>query len=372
MLVRDSGHTVVHTDPVVIANGAAYWTAIRQALIDAGWTEISSNVLMSMRTPQGLQMILSKVSSSGNDLLVRVESPDRRDVSLRNLWMTSRSPSVCDAFRVIANGYQFFTYNNSGYEDVIGPILAGGVPWIPPMLEAPRIVSIDNDDPIEFTVDRDHGMLSGQVAFIDGITSYTGLVGYQSLIVLDDRRLQLKGAIGSGVYDTDTCMVSVPGRAISRLIWAESMQGVTVFGTDKAATLRQTIYGYPNGGWYTDNGYGNQVIMINQFNWSLQNNSSSNGATSGMRIFKRFPAGTKLYGDSYPACEAWICVGESSVMSEAVLVGQLWDAFITLQPNTTERVVNVTYNGCEWKPYTNTTTPSDGCLVIRSGNLGPS
>lgn len=365
MLVRESGHTVVHTSPVAITSGAQYWTEIRAALLAAGWSEISSNVLRSLRTPQGLQMVVAYVSASGHNMYFQVKSPDLRDTSLRNMRMYSGTPSVCDRFRVIANGYQYFTYNDNGQEGYIGAVVSGGVPWIPPFLEAPRIVSVDNNSPIEITVDRDHEMLSGQIAFIDGITSYSGMVGYCTIQIIDSRRIRLGGSTGSGSYTTDTCMISVPGRYISRMIWAQSMQGVTVFSTDRAPTLRQTVTQAPAGGWYADDGTTQQVIMINQFNWCLQNNSSSADTIAGMKMFLRFPYGKNFYGGAYPASEAWFHVGESSVMSPTVLVGQLWDAFLVNAPNTTDRVV--TLGGREWKPYTVNSSP-DGCLVVRSGN----
>lgn len=374
MAFKFSGQTPHRSAPITISSGLDYYTELRAALIAANWTEFYhvGNVsrFRSMKTPQGLQMSVriaygpeAEEAYGADSCLVVPYSADYADAPQLPMFLTNARGNHVN-WRIIANGYQFFTYSDSDQTFTGGVVLAG-VPWIPDFLTPFSIVSVDQDSPIQVTTDRPHDIMDGQYVFVDGVTSYTGLRGTWQTKVLGPSQLEFIDTSGSGSYSPSECVVAGPLR-IARAIWAQSCTYAAGWlFNDICYSLRWLLESNPAGGWNLGLGRANWLGFINQFKNYARSDFSDGSITCAGRIHHPL-LNKQVYGTKYALHEPWFMMGDSTVKSVPVVIGQLWDAaVINVNPNTDIDIT--TDDGNFWKIYSWSVTPAHGALLLYLG-----
>lgn len=373
MAIPYSGTVPHRSNAVTITGGLDYYTEIRSALLAAGWNEFyhvgNKSRFRSMKTPQGLQAAVEvaygpEVGWGTDASQVTWMSADGADRPSMSFMMTNTRGNHVN-FRVIANGYQFFTYSDSD-QTFTGGVVMGGVPWIPDVLKPFSIVSVDNDDPIRVTVDRDVDVLSGQYVMVDGVTSYSGLRGSWQSNILSPREVELVDTSGSGVYNPNECVLAGPYR-LARCIWGQSCTYAAGWlFSDISETLRWKLESNAAvGGLSLGLDRCGHVGFINQFYNIVNADFSNSSFTSASRIHAPL-LNKPVYGTKYVMHEAFLKMGDSTVLSIPVIMGMLWDAAILSTCPGTDTDVLMD-DGNFWKIYGWSVTPSHGSLLLYLG-----
>lgn len=103
-------------------------TQFRTQAIAVGWTSITSSILETATTPQGLKIRVDVIDpGSGNCIQFKI----RNNASLVGPWTIFLLPVGGETFRLWINKYQFFYFLSGSDMSRQRSFVCGGVPWVP-------------------------------------------------------------------------------------------------------------------------------------------------------------------------------------------------------------------------------------------------
>lgn len=348
-------------------------------LLEAGWRDLGAIAptaymasakgvtqpgrrLRSLKTPQGLQMVVD-IYYAGR-IWVYPKTYDgttfKDQRALKGFaWAGQRE-------RMIANGYQFFTFM---YRDLnsSGTVINCGVPWVSDFHAPYRISTLTPGNPVRITMLNDPGWRDDTPVTIDGVEGVSGVDGQWIAHRVDELTFDLIGCNQpSGTYLPYTGIIGGPGQIV-RFIYAQSsgyLQGW--LDSSPANTWRQ--YLQPDGGigLYVGEDAGTAGAIVNKGSWCINADASEStvlGNSGTPRIWPAIPYNKLWFGDDSVGYEPLVYASEYTPGGRTRLSGQLWDAIACnlVLPRLDQMV---SFDGASWHCYTNNQS-NDGVLLLK-------
>jgi hypothetical protein len=325
----------------------------------------------SAPTPQGLKISLL-IDNGVGAVRFRITSPQLEQISASHAsWWdgTNGLPRAVTGtgmiqvygyssrlYEFICNAHQFWLWllgsdGKSNFQQVMG-----GVPYVRP-LNAPIVVTgATNATPVVISTATAHGRVTGDNVFVCDIYGNADANGFwTNVTVVDSTHIQLNGSSGSGAYSSGGLLAG--DGQLARCAW---FQGDSFA---EGGTFRYSGSSAIN--YYTTAPYQYQVHFINQ----AMTNPNGNGASIQSLALTAAPApyqGNDRLGRSasyltvfggYPVLiDTQLCLPLSSSSGVLpVVVGQLWDSFITMENVPVDKEVS-SFLGKRWLQFTNSQT----------------
>lgn len=350
-----------------------------EVLLEAGWRDLGAisptaymasakgvtqpgRRLRSLKTPQGLQMLVD-IYYAGRVWVQPKTYNGSGFIEQRSLkgfaWTGQRE-------RMIANGYQFFTFM---YRDLnsSGTVINCGVPWVSDFHAPYRIATLTPGNPVRFTVLNDPGWPTQTPVTVDGVEGVTGVDGPWTAQRVDEVTFDLLGCNQpSGSYLPFTGIVGGPGQIV-RFIYAQSsgyLQGW--LDATPANTWRQRLQADGGIGLFVGEDAGTAGVILNSHAWAISGDAYDVqyiGNAGTPRIWPAIPYNKLWYGEESVGYEPLIHVCESSVSGVYRLSGQIWDAIACnlVLPRLDQMIF---FDNATWHTYTNNQS-NDGVLLLK-------
>jgi hypothetical protein len=317
-------------------NGFAASNGLSNVVLDSSQGRFGGFYLDSQRTPAGLDMRVyphwNPVADS-SAVFVEVHSTDG---VLKNPGSTPLFRVVSGrTIHILANRYQYFTWlpNSSAVNGIAHQC---GVPYIRDAHHAPVVSSVSSGSGGRYrlTLDRAHGLVTGQYVTVAGGRGAANLNGYWQIEVINDTTLELVGSVYSAGYEADSARSAGP-KQISRAFWYTS-------AVDEGGTFRASIG--------PGNNFSRHVCCLNQYL-----TQPVGGGHVPPRLALPHQAGTttrpRNWGEFADLLEARIGWPVATESGEFFWVGELWDAFV-VSAAAPRDVVKYNFDGNNWTNYT--------------------
>lgn len=296
-------------------NGANIAKSAANISLSSSTLSGGANVLLSVKTPQNLQMSVNIHTSAGsfyNPGTTLIITPMSYDGTVVGPGVLSATPTASTTWKLIASKYQWFNLAvGTRVSTVKGNGVAMGTPYLTSNLVAPLIVSATAATPISCNVPS-HGFSTGQNILVVNGLGLTGLNGAQTITVIDTNNFTLDGTTGVGTYTGNSASVTniTLGSSIAVAIWA---CGSSIGGP---VNLRSSI-------------------TVNNTCWQNVNNNTVDNSqgvdapqlvsTVSNNVTRTDPQ--QWFDNTFLISEAFIAWGISSGATPKI-IGQLWDSVL--------------------------------------------
>jgi hypothetical protein len=345
-----------------------------EGLNNASFTTIGSSdhstnrgyMLVMPVTPQGLCASVL-IEDTGRTDYVRIRGASADGItseSTEGNWLSDTASRVAGHLAVsggrtlefCGNAHQFFIFL-LGDATTASTKVAFGVPHIRDAHVPFVITNASNASPIEITTSTDHGWSSGDHVFVADVQGNTAANGFWVIVVTGSNKLTLTGSTGNGAYTSSPGTYYSGGvigtnDQITRAIW---MTGDNVGGHRSCFRNALGYVGSDGDSWH----------CLNQFHWS---NTQSNipfiiiPKNAGNNSVNSYGVNPE-WGNKGDITEPAIGWRLSSSSSSAYRYGQLWAAFVHLEPMPMDRL-NTGFDGHNWINITNGATAYEGSLWL--------
>lgn len=385
-MIRYSGYPVLYQEFLFDAgSGLANIVTLLQ---NAGWTLVRTEsvaadsyssvlggfgyVLESRRTTQGLQCrvkIWQEVSSN-NYVWFRFFTKNEQVSNVSPSFMIPRPNSY---IRIIANPFQFFTFKYNDLQET-GNVMMGGVPWLPSFLAPFTVVSATNSgaSTVDVVLNAAHRYV-GELVTIDGALGAIGLDGTFNATSVNSTTLRLSPCQISGSYTANSARLAGPDR-ICRYIWSQATAYANAgLFHEPAITFRYQLNSTPNGVISVGERRCNNGLIVNQYNWVIDNDVFSQNKPGAVKIVKMLPYQVRWFDGAYFSHEPFLLSAETSSSGDSRVCAQLWDCIATNQ-NFGQLDKTIQFDNHSWLVYGSQIGLSyfnfqaDGSILLRISN----
>lgn len=371
MSIKYSGLPITYLEYSIDTQDLKY-TGMIDALQHAGWTDLGAipglpnatlsegRTLKSMKTPQGLQMkleIYKQVAS--NNLWYRPVS--NSGLTLPYRWLRGYATSGLRE-RMIANGYQFFTFVYRD-ENSSGAGLLMGCPWLPEYLEPVRVADVIPGSPTRIRTYPEHRWVSGQVVILDCVEGVPGINLSWIIDVVDEFEVSLRGSNLAGTPVPFTGVAASQDR-VATCIWAQSATYANYWlDSTPCETLRTGLNSVPSSNLYTYIDVGCNAGILNRGCWTIPDDAGWGYKNAYTHCWQLLAVGRNWHGGSVVGYEPLLMMGEASEGTRPKVVGQLWDS-LCVNSAFPRLDQDVRFDGATWHVYTGPST-TDGSLLLK-------
>lgn len=243
------------------------------------------------------------------------------------------------------NAHQFFVWllNDS---TTVGTKFMFVVPYVRDRLKPSIITAATNASPIQITTDAAHGLATGDDVFIADVEGNTAANGFWTVTYVDSTNVTLDSSTGSGTYTSGGVMAA--NHQIARAFIA--------MGDETGTSMETWRTVHFCGG--TGN-TGNIFVCANQFYYGIRANGITDVAAFKIPQLSASRGIKMVFGlvpDLIEPKFGWPIASSGGTYME---VGDIWGAFIVLEPNVMDRL-QTGFNGHNWINFTNSITVSGG------------